>query len=65
MNVSGIRKEIKAFKDSILWKHEPICKVFVFGAEDSPTEEEIAAYREAHPHTHIIVLYRKDCGSIL
>ena len=56
------KKEILELKDSILWKHEPVCKAFILGANDSPTEEEIPAYRQEHPHTKVVVLTRKDCG---
>lgn len=62
MSISGIRKEIKELRDSILRKHEPVCKAFVIGAEGSPTEVEIETYRIDHPHTRVVVLTRKDCG---
>jgi len=62
MNVTAIRKEIRELKNSILWKHEPVCKAFILGAKDSPAEAEIEAYRKDHPHTHVVLLYRKDCG---
>jgi hypothetical protein len=63
MNIQSIRKEIKELRDSFLYKYEPACKAFILGAEDSPTEAEIQTYREAHPHTHVVVLYRRDCGA--
>jgi hypothetical protein len=62
MNIQSMRKEIRELRDSLLYKYEPVCKAFVLGTKDSPTEEEIEAYREAHPHTHVVVLFLKDCG---
>jgi len=62
MNVREIRKEIKELKNSIVSLYEPVCKAFILGAEDSPTEEEIEAYRQAHPHTRVVLLTRKNCG---
>jgi hypothetical protein len=62
MNLQSMRNEIRELRNSLLYKYEPVCKAFVMGAEDSPTEEEIEAYRQAHPQTHIVILYRKDCG---
>lgn len=38
-------------------------QAFILGAEDSSTKEEIEAYREAHPHTHVVILYQRDYGS--
>lgn len=62
MNLQSMRKEIRELRNSILYKYEPVCKAFIIGAEDSPTEEEIEAYRRDHPHTRVVVLTRKDCG---
>jgi hypothetical protein len=39
-----------------------ILPLIILGAEDSPTEEEIEAYKEAHPRTHIVILFRRNCG---
>jgi hypothetical protein len=36
-------------------------KVFFLGTEESSIEAEIEAYKEAHPLTHVVILYRKDC----
>jgi hypothetical protein len=62
MNIQSMRKEIREFRDSLLYKYEPACKAFILGVEDSSTETEIASYRKAHPRTYIVILYRKDCG---
>jgi hypothetical protein len=61
MNLQNMRKEIRELRNSLLYKYEPVCRAFVLGTEDSPTEEDIAAYRESHPNTHVVVLYRRDC----
>lgn len=62
MKIESIRKEIQELRNSLRYKFEPVYKAFILGADDSPTEEEIEAYRQAHPYTHVILLYRKDCG---
>lgn len=62
MNLQSMRSKIRELRNSILYKYEPACKAFIMGAKDSPTEEEIKAYRTAHPRTRVIVLYRKDCN---
>jgi hypothetical protein len=33
-----MRKEIREFWDSILYKYDPACKAFILGAEDSPSD---------------------------
>ncbi|MDP4228466.1 MAG: hypothetical protein Q8910_19160 [Bacteroidota bacterium] len=37
-----------------------ILPLLILGTKNSSIEEEIAAYRKDHPHTRVIVLYRKD-----
>jgi len=36
MNIQSMRKEIQELRNSLLYKHEPVCKAFVLGAEDKP-----------------------------
>jgi hypothetical protein len=62
MNIQSMRKEIRELRNSLLYKYEPVCKAFILGTEDSPPAEEIEAYRQAHPRTHIVILFSKDCG---
>ena len=35
-----LKKKIRELKNSILWQHEPVCKAFVLGAKDSPTDAD-------------------------
>lgn len=62
MNLKSVRKEIQELRNFLLYKYEPVCKAFILGAENSSSEADIRAYREAHPYTRVVVLTRKDCG---
>jgi len=56
-----MRKEIQELRNSLLYKYEPVCKVFILGINESPTEAEVEDYRRDHPHTRVIQLIRKSC----
>lgn len=64
MSLQSLRKEIEELRNSIHYKYEPACMVFIMGKPDSPTEAEIEAFRGSHPHTQVIVLTRKDCSLV-
>lgn len=62
MNLQSMRKEIQELRNFLLYKDEPVCKAFIMGAKDSPTEEEIKSYRQGHSHTRVVVLTLRECG---
>jgi hypothetical protein len=61
MSLQKLRKEIQELKEALITRFEPLCKIFILGVKDSPTEADIGAYAQAHPHTHIVKLIRKNC----
>lgn len=60
MSLQQLKRELEELKRSIVRETEPLCKVFILGKADSPSEDEIEAYAALHPHTHILKLTRKS-----
>ncbi len=61
MSIKGLRAEISKLKKLFVSQYKPACKLFILGVKDSPTEDDIEAYRSSHASTHILILTRKSC----
>lgn len=61
MSIKRLSAEISELKKLFISQYEPAYKLFILGVKDTPTEDDIEAYRSSHPHTRVITLIRKSC----